>query len=679
MTVQPYVELLFDPHDLSERARQEVAAATLDNSVSGALGRALFAQHVAVVTEARRRLTEAPEVTPALMIAVMDYTWQMFAPRFIKISGPQIAMAYTTALQAVNAGAIDPRYVESLASEHARRLTSYFHESSRDAVAEAFNTYVNRKVPVRVAADRALSAYGLSSRQIRGYTANVALFDTKISSNVFHRAEAAAMEYVAKSLRSRIGNFAKQEEHNLDQQAEQIAWLWMVDHNQLPENAEKIWLTAKDEMTCKICAPMHGKVVKVGERFELPNRTLLWVPGVHPNCRCKVRFRVPRQMEIAKADNDFDPREHPRGQGGRFRVANRPGPTFKEPERPELEVDLSGVETAEEQPQKIVMAPPEQEQKITMRPERKVRMGQVVRMSEPQTRIISGEKTVLSRPETAQKVELRDRFADVALRNKLEPVFMEMTEKIEREEVVPKILYMGVVDLTKGDGPGPMYHVINPNTDLDAGGRVEFTHADLWTNSALEASAQAVAWRRQEIQKRVRELENEPTAEYEVPEEHALSGSQLHVILSQDQIADLVGWAANQNSSAERDRTGNATMEVELYSPDYSPLDNETPSEDEWWETESIPMKDLAKMYELYPADFNMAVAVVTRGHDSELGRTDVRPSDDDTFATFSGQFEVDQTHPGETILGSENALGITFYHLEPADVEVEIVSGKDE
>lgn len=675
MTIQPRAELLFDPHDLSEKARLQVIESTQDTSVRGSLSRALFAQHVFVITEARRRVAESAQVTPELMVAVMDYVWQAFTPKFVRISGPQIALVYGRALQAAHAGEVDSRYIESLAAEHARRLSSYFHETSRDAVMEAFNTYVNRKVPLRAAAEKALSGYGLTSRQIRGYAANTAL-ETKVNSSVFRRAEAKAMDYVSKSLLSRVTKFAAQEDHNLDQQAEQIAWMWMVEHGRLPENAEKIWLTARDEMTCKVCAPMHGKVVKITEQFELPNKIRLWVPGVHPNCRCKARFRVPRQMVIAKAD--FDPREHPRGgdpeNRGRFSAANRRGPRFKEPDdlaRDEVQRILSPVEEepvislrgkTEDTEEKISLRPVRTERKISLRPEPTISLRGSTSTTEP----------TVSLTRSSPEVSLRDAAQDISLRRELEPVVVQMANKIRREAKQPKILYMGVVDFKDDKGNAlPVYRVIHPQIEIDGDGSVLFSHDEQWTSDPLEASALAMGWRRDEIKAARMRLEAEPTADYTYSiDDPIMPGTEAYIQLSPDQIDDLVGWAAAQNIPAERERRKDEHMEVNIYAP----LDEEDQTQ-EYWATESMPMRELMKTFKLNPSDFQMDVAVITRGHQSELGSTifDLGSKHGEEDISVSGDFEVTSTHKGSTIWGSEKAPGITFYHFEPAGTEMEV------
>lgn len=46
---------------------------------------------------------------------------------------------------------------------------------------------------------------------------------------------------------------------------------------------EVMWLTANDEMVCKICRPLHGRRVPLGQGFGL-----IGYPPAHVQCRCSV-------------------------------------------------------------------------------------------------------------------------------------------------------------------------------------------------------------------------------------------------------------------------------------------------------------------------------------------------------------------------------------------------------
>jgi SPP1 gp7 family putative phage head morphogenesis protein len=50
------------------------------------------------------------------------------------------------------------------------------------------------------------------------------------------------------------------------------------------------WNTNHDGIVCKVCAPLNGKVVKIGEPFghNANDEPIIKPPDGHPNCRCWV-------------------------------------------------------------------------------------------------------------------------------------------------------------------------------------------------------------------------------------------------------------------------------------------------------------------------------------------------------------------------------------------------------
>ena len=304
---------------------------------------------------------------------VMDNLWQLFFPRWTRATGPMIAEAYIRGFSMVRRDEVPIRMIYRLADEHAQRVGAYFNRTSTDAMIEGFEKFVNKQVPRRVAMERVLESYGLSPRQVSGYVAADTLWPTKVNSATPIDLKTKIKQYISRSFQKRLGVFAKQEHHNLTMEAQQVAWMWMVENGKISEQTQKMWLTAKDEKVCVICGPMNAKKVGVREKFELPNGNELYVPGAHVNCRCTVKLFVnPFKIEkISKAD--WDPQEHPRGGNPR----NRGQFSRKPPERPEVRVQersevledmLRQVREMQAQEPVIEEAPPEEKPKATFGP-----------------------------------------------------------------------------------------------------------------------------------------------------------------------------------------------------------------------------------------------------------------------------------------------------------------------
>lgn len=309
MTTAPYVELAFNPTDL--RPRDLTTVAGFLGQPQDAIQAGLAVARARMISQMKAEVRGIADPTYGQILTIADMAWQLFLPQFRKISAPVIADAYTRAYWHANAGDVPASVIYSLAERHAEKTGEYFHASSRDALADGFNTLVNRRVASRAAADRVLDAYGLTPRQMRGYINNQGLMTT-VDSPLPMDVKGRAREYIDRSFTERISKLSAQEQHNIEEQAKQYAWMWMQEKGQLTERAQKMWITANDERVCPVCGPLHGQKVMVNEQFKTPQGDF-WSPGVHPNCRCVVRL-IENRFQLEKR---FDPHQ-PRGTDGRW-------------------------------------------------------------------------------------------------------------------------------------------------------------------------------------------------------------------------------------------------------------------------------------------------------------------------------------------------------------------------
>jgi len=259
---------------------------------------------------------------------------------------------------------------------------------------------------------------------------------------------------------------------------------------------------------------------------------------------------------------------------------------------------------------------------------------------------------------------MEQRLRQINARNQIARTISAFSERIMAEPVEPKILYKNTVKF-----PKPMYRLINPNYEIDSHGRAEFSHSEEWTSDPAEVSRDALKWRRDQIQEAKEILAAEPYAE-QIPQTGLLEGARISYQLEEEDIDDLVDWVANKDLPGSAQEWGGdrePVIQVEWYT-----------DEGEFWKAEQLPFSEVAAHLGLSPNDFRMEIAVINEGHDSDLGRTDYRPSSGmPDVATVSGQFTEHTRHPGHTILGDQ-APNIIFHHFVPADTEAEWTSGAD-
>lgn len=309
MTTAPSVELHFNPTDL--RPGDLPSIGSFLGSPSDAIEAGLAMVRARMIAQMKAEVRGITEPTYGQLLRLADMAWQIFMPQYRKVSAPVMADAYVRAYREANAGDVPMSVIYDLAEKHAMKTGDYFHTTSRDALADGFNTMVNRRIPAKAAADRVLDAYGLSPRQMRGYANNKQLV-TAIDSPASFDVKAHTRDYIDRSFTQRVRKLSEQEEHNIEEQAKQFAWMWLQDKGRLPKRAQKMWITAHDERVCPVCGPLHGQKVLVTEQFKTPEGDF-WSPGVHPNCRCVCRL-IENRFTLEKR---FDPHQ-PRGGDGRW-------------------------------------------------------------------------------------------------------------------------------------------------------------------------------------------------------------------------------------------------------------------------------------------------------------------------------------------------------------------------
>src|SRR6478735_5189406 len=217
----PYVELL--AADLHPNAIRQTESRFI-GSPAEQIEAALSTYRILVTNHAKAEIRKKTSVTGQELLRLADLAGQLYLGRFSSLVGPAATANYIRAYAAADQGDVPMDLIYALANQHAERIGRYFHQTSREALVDGFTRMVNKGVPERVAAERALDAFGLTPRQMSGYVALDA--SLKTHSSVPRNLKAQTQAYIGRSIRRRLKIFASQEEHNLTQQAQQVAWMW---------------------------------------------------------------------------------------------------------------------------------------------------------------------------------------------------------------------------------------------------------------------------------------------------------------------------------------------------------------------------------------------------------------------------------------------------------------------
>ena len=588
----PYVELTFGSTALSLVDQDHLTTRTTEQ----ALQSAVLTMRAFMIRETKDQIGKIKgELNPVNITSVLDSVNRLFMPQWRKMTLPFLAKSYAEGLRLAKSGQLPEPMMEEMAEEYAQRMGMYFHTTSREALIQGFNTYVNRRVPSRVAFARVIDAYGLTPRQISGLTSNASL-ETKVESSVSRSVKERITNYIAKSLHQRTDTFVKQETHNITMEAQQTAWMWMVKNNQLSELAEKVWLTAKDERVCPTCGPMNGKHVSVLDRFVIPDGQKLYVPGVHVNCRCRVRLVQGQKALIGKAER-FDPREHPRDADGQFsrktrareyRVADR-----KPDEDFQRLLDQMFVEPVEEAEEKReIKAPREIKARREIVAPRQIQAPRGL-----QRRAIESTRIPISMREKREILSRTSRDITAEVKSILDRLPTPASPSPYRPTVI--------IGATERNPKGyPVYAVVG-NEELDPHGNIYLTKDTYFTTDSSAAAFKAG----EEVIERIGEAaasfnDNGGVIIDEV--------NDLHAYVDDWHALGAATYMAYEGRTADPDHTGNERLILNWLDEHGDPIGAPQP----------IDYEELAGLMGITKEDFDVKVLVMYEGHASSLGET---------------------------------------------------------
>lgn len=679
MTAAPVVELGFNPTEL--RPQDLPRAGAFLGSPAEALEAALAVTRAAMVDQLKAETRGLAEPTQAQLLRIADLAWQAVAWRFRKISAPVLADAYIRTYRAADAGDVPMSVIYELADRHAEKIGEYFHASSREALAEGFTLQVNRRLPAKAAANTVLEAYGLAPRQMRSYVTTQ--FNTPISDVLPRSLKAKARAYVDKSFTSRIRKLSAQEEHNIDQQAKQLAWMWLQDKGRLPTAAQKMWLTAKDEKTCPVCAPLHGKKVGVNERF-VTSQGEFWTPGLHPNCRCRLRllehtFTKSAFGTITKAD--FDPSQHPRGGDpeNRGRFSSRPGPRFKERED-ERPIFIPPIPEVTEEPARVPMEKPKvslEKPKVSLAAtpgtgERVSLAGKVGLASNEQVQQTEQKvslRTGLAKPRAelgSGEVKARVRMLTspdvrVGLARQLAHAFSLHLLGAPPRPRPKKRFYKGTLKIQdEHSKPYPVYAVL-PRGSMDENNQLEMTHETLFVSSWDRLADYAEETFRENVDDVAESVMENGWNRLQIE----IGGRRGFAELDVDEVANIVTWRAYQGRVDDSDFFGgDPLLEVDVLVGGGHI-------------TRQYRYSQLASHLGVEDDDFDIRVVRLDEGHFSHLGETaqlqaETRHGDAEwaTSGLYRGALLKDEP--------ISHNLSLKVYQLEPEAEEVAMDSPFD-
>lgn len=296
------LEILTDAErSQAQRLIEEGNAAETTAQAAVVLGGAFLLYRAFMATRLGR--TPSTRMTRSVLDATTEYYWRQLVPAWVWITAGVLDTAARSSYE-VRTGNLPPHVLVALSEDYALRLGRYMHETTKIALLEGFTAHLNKQVPRQMATRKAIEALGLNQRQMRALTA------MKPTAKIFSVSETnpdvRSQAYIDQALVNRARSIGENETHTISQEAKQLTWMYQLSKGILPADTKRMWVTAKDERVCKVCGPMHRKVVPLDEPFKTPNGRM-WSPSMHPNCRCEIKLKIPVKADVfLKKDRDGD-------------------------------------------------------------------------------------------------------------------------------------------------------------------------------------------------------------------------------------------------------------------------------------------------------------------------------------------------------------------------------------
>lgn len=203
----------------------------------------------------------------------------------------------------------DEEFIKAAVGKYSGDLAEQVNDVSDKAFIEGYNAAVNKGWERAVAWERIANEYGLDPAQMRSWV-------LYYPEEGYHPTEipAKSQEQADRMLYERANRIATHEAWSLKQLGKQAEWTQRVMKGDLPKDTKKIWVTAKDELVCPVCAPMDNVLVGVTEQFKTSTGKF-FAPPVHINCRCEIYLQFDA---VAKSWGEDRWNRDKRGRFSRF-------------------------------------------------------------------------------------------------------------------------------------------------------------------------------------------------------------------------------------------------------------------------------------------------------------------------------------------------------------------------
>jgi len=194
----------------------------------------------------------------------------------------------------------DPRaiaWAQTQAGKRIQGITLETQQAISNLISDGLRTKLTREEIIA----ELRQTVGLDKRQSRALGTfyekrlNKYLEDGMTYEEAAKKAEKEGNKYRVRLVKQRAIRIARTEISAATNAGRYLSWIEADERDLLPAGTTKRWITARDERTCPVCAPMNGFEIA----WTIPFSTGDQMPPAHPNCRCTAVI-VPAEAPVLK-------------------------------------------------------------------------------------------------------------------------------------------------------------------------------------------------------------------------------------------------------------------------------------------------------------------------------------------------------------------------------------------
>ena len=308
MTVETVADE-YTPYEqqLADRISEAAAKPQRAGEIALAIGASFLLYRTFMKRRIKEEVAANPPDTVEDVTRLVNLVAQAYMPRWLPTLAISLGAGFASGLKEAGQLSVNNQWAYGAAQRYAASLGMSVHETSTSALVDGIRAQINRGVVARAAIGRTIDAFGVAPRTMNALVSLWTKTPAKSTTSRSMRNPVADQidKTISKAITERAKTIGSTEAHLSKNVAKSLYWTYLQENGQLPSDSQKQWVTAKDELVCPVCGPLHKQSIPLSEKFTLPDGRQIVAPGVHPRCRCYLKLLNTKTSILDYAKDDF--------------------------------------------------------------------------------------------------------------------------------------------------------------------------------------------------------------------------------------------------------------------------------------------------------------------------------------------------------------------------------------